>query len=716
MTNSAQNSKRFYLTTPIYYVNARPHLGHAYSTIVCDAIARRKRALGIDTWFLTGTDEHGQKIERSAALAGRTPMEFATAISGEFRGLWQLLGISNDDFIRTTEERHKRGTQKLFALLRDKGFIYKGSYTGQYCVSDELYVDGPPGTPCPDCGRVTETVSEENYFFKLSAFERKLLEFYEANPEFMGPESTRREVISFVRGGLKDLSVSRTSFSWGIPVPGDEKHVIYVWLDALANYMTALGYGSDDPADQERFKKFWPADMHLIGKEISRFHCVYWPAFLMAAGIALPRSVRANGWLLFDQGKMSKSRGNIVRAETVHAVLGSDALRYFLLREIPFGQDGSFSFDALVQRYNGDLANGYGNLVSRVVNMVHKYFGGVVPEAGAETAAEAALRESAVGAIAAFGPAFDEMNFSEALKGLWTLVAETDGYLTANAPWKRPTDRSEGEHVALQARVLATAAEAIRIITALVYPILPESAAKVWLQLGQGDIADAAKQSFLTEVSWGGLRAGTKFGEPAPLFPRAEKDAVERMQSIEEQNNKSVIEAASGEAAAKQPVEPQKAVPVVAKPDEAKTPATPVASTPHSSPATPTITAVAPAVQTPAAPQVAQVAEKISIDDVIKVELRVAQILVAERVPKADKLLRLEVDLGYEKRQILAGIAQYYEPEKLIGRKIVIVANLAPRKMRGLESNGMLLAASLEDGAPVLAGFLEEVPLGARLK
>jgi methionyl-tRNA synthetase len=724
MTNSATNSKRFYLTTPIYYVNARPHLGHAYSTIVCDAMARRKRALGIDTWFLTGTDEHGQKIERSAALAGRTPMEFATIISAEWRGLWDSLGLTYDDFIRTTETRHERGVQKLFATLRDKGFIYKGSYTGQYCVSDELYVDGPPGTPCPDCGRVTETVSEENYFFKLSAFERKLLEFYEANPEFMGPESTRREVISFVRGGLKDLSVSRTSFSWGIPVPGDEKHVIYVWLDALANYMTALGYGSDDPADQERFKKFWPADMHLIGKEISRFHCVYWPAFLMAAGIALPRSVRANGWLLFDQGKMSKSRGNIVRAETVHAVLGADALRYFLLREIPFGQDGSFSFDALVQRYNGDLANGYGNLVSRVVNMVHKYFGGVVPEAGVETAAEAALRESAVSVIAAFGPAFDEMNFSEALKGLWTLVAETDGYLTANAPWKRPVDRSEGEHVALQARVLATAAEAIRIITALVYPILPESAAKVWLQLGQGEIADAAKQSFLTEVSWGGLRAGTKFGEPAPLFPRAEKDAVERMQNIEEQNSKTVIEAAGGEVAAKQPVVPQTAVPAAAEPVEAKAPAAPVASAPLPSAVAPATTAVAPAVQAQVAPQVAaeqqlapsQEPPKISIDDVMKLELRVAQILVAERVPKADKLLRLEVDLGYEKRQILAGIAQYYEPEKLIGRKIVIVANLAPRKMRGLESNGMLLAASLEDGAPVLAGFLEEVPLGARLK
>ena len=773
------NSNRYYLTTPIYYVNARPHLGHAYSTIVCDAIARRKRALGIDTWFLTGTDEHGQKIERSAQLAGRTPMEFATAISAEFRGLWDQLGLTYDDFIRTTEERHKRGVQKLFAALRDRGFIYKGSYTGQYCVSDEAYVDGPPGTYCPDCGRLTETVSEENYFFKLSAFERKLLEFYEANPGFMGPDSTRREVISFVRGGLKDLSVSRTSFSWGIPVPGDEKHVVYVWLDALANYITALGYGSDDPADQARFAKFWPADLHLIGKEISRFHCVYWPAFLMAAGIPVPRSVRANGWLLFDQGKMSKSKGNIVRAETVQAVLGADALRYFLLREIPFGQDGSFSFDALVQRYNGDLANGYGNLVSRVVNMVHKYFGGVLPEVGVDTPAETKLRESAIHAIANFAPAFDELNFAEALKNLWLLVAEVDGYLTANAPWKRPADRSESDHALHQARVLATAAEAIRIITALVYPILPDSAGKVWRQLGQGEIADAAKNAFLTEVAWGGLRAGTRFGEPAPLFPRAEKDAVERMQNLEEKNVGTAVDAVSGNADAADaasavtsaPQAPQSALgvsPVPAPPESAAAPERATASpsvvlvqgqlagtVPHS-PAvhaqlegqltehtaapvdsgtpvatvqvhqvaaelassrlnTTPVAAPAGAPLQPAEPT-AEPAQHITIDDFTKVELRVAQILVAERIPKADKLLRLEVDLGYEKRQILAGIAQYYEPEKLIGRKIVIVANLAPRKMRGLESNGMLLAASLQDGAPVLAGFLEEVPLGARLK
>jgi methionyl-tRNA synthetase len=725
---------RYYLTTPIYYVNARPHLGHAYSTIVCDAIARRKRALGIDTWFLTGTDEHGQKIERSAELAGRTPAEFATAISAEFRGLWDQLGLTYNDFIRTTEDRHKRGVQHLFAALRDRGFIYKGSYTGQYCVSDEAFVDGPPGTPCPDCGRITETVSEENYFFKLSAFERKLLEFYEANPDFMGPESTRREIISFVRSGLKDLSVSRTTFSWGIPVPGDEKHVIYVWLDALANYITALGYGSDDPSDQARFAKFWPADMHLIGKEISRFHCVYWPAFLMAAGLPTPRSVRANGWLLFDQGKMSKSRGNIVRAETVQAVLGADALRYFLLREIPFGQDGNFSFDALVQRYNADLANGYGNLVSRVVNMMHKYFGGVVPE----SPADGGLEEFAVRTIAAFGPEFDALNFSEALRALWNLVAETDGYLTANAPWKKPADRSDEDHAALQARVLATAAEAIRIITALVYPILPDSAAKVWRQLGQGEIADAAKSAFLTELAWGGLKAGTKFGEPAPLFPRAEKDATERMQNLEDENNRTVIEAASKQQSAAGPASSSQALasPSVAHVDDHNTvtqgTAGPIdAAQPVSTAHVHTVPAELASIRLNSTPVAAPAGaplnpaeavapteepQHIGIDDFVKVDLRVAQILVAERVPKADKLLRLEVDLGYEKRQILAGIAQYYEPEKLIGRKIVIVANLAPRKMRGLESNGMLLAASLPDGAPVLAGFLEDVPLGARLK
>ncbi len=369
-------AKKFYITTPIYYVNARPHIGHAYTTLACDTIARRHRMLGDDTYFLTGTDEHGQKIERAAAAAGKTPQQFADEVSGEFRALWKRMGLTHDDFIRTTEDRHKKSVQYLFTQLRDNGYIYKGSYTGQYCVSDEMYVDVPPGAPCPECGRITETVHEENYFFKLSAFADKLLQLYAEQPEWIRPETRRNEVISFVKSGLKDLSISRSTFSWGIPVPDDPKHVIYVWLDALANYITALGYGS---ADTTKYDKYWPADVQMIGKEIVRFHCVYWPAFLMAAGIPLPNGIMAHGWLLFEENKMSKSRGNIVRAETILDVLGADALRYFLLREVVFGSDGSFSFDALVQRYNSDLANGLGNLASRTLTMINRYFKAEVP-------------------------------------------------------------------------------------------------------------------------------------------------------------------------------------------------------------------------------------------------------------------------------------------------------------------------------------------------
>ncbi|MGH9588184.1 MAG: methionine--tRNA ligase, partial [Acidobacteriaceae bacterium] len=518
---------KFYLTTPIYYVNARPHIGTTYTTIVADVIARRKRALGVDTFFLTGTDEHGQKIERSAERAGCSPQAFTDKVSAQFRALWDQMGLTYDDFIRTTEPRHKRGVQKLFTLLKERGYIYKGSYTGQYCVYDEAYVDVPAGTPCPECGRPTETINEENYFFKLSAFERALLELYEAHPEFIRPETRRNEVISFVKAGLKDLSISRTSFKWGIPVPGDEKHVIYVWMDALANYITALGWGSED---ESKFKKYWPADLHIVGKEITRFHCVYWPAFLMAAGLPLPKSVVAHGWLLFEESKMSKSRGNIVRAETILEVLGADALRYFLLREVVFGQDGSFSFDALVQRYNSDLANGYGNLVSRTLTMIGKYFDGVVPEPAGLQAASIATEIPET--IAAVEQLFEALDFSRALERLWTIVAATDGYLTASAPWKQAQSLTDEQQRALRATVLYTAAEAIRIVTALVYPVIPEAAAKVWAQLGLGDIQKAD----LKNIAWGGLKPGTKLGEIGPVFPRAEKDAVQRMKEIEEKN------------------------------------------------------------------------------------------------------------------------------------------------------------------------------------
>jgi methionyl-tRNA synthetase len=697
------DTPKFYITTPIYYVNARPHIGHAYTTVVGDAIARRKRALGFETWLLTGTDEHGQKIERSARAAGQTPQEFADVVSSQFRGLWDRMGLSYDDYIRTTEGRHRKGAQKLFLELQQRGFIYKGSYTGQYCVSDELYVDAPPGSPCPDCGRITETVSEENYFFKLSAFERKLLELYEKHPEFVRPEARRNEVISFVRGGLKDLSISRTSFNWGIPVPGDEKHVIYVWMDALANYITALGYGSDLPQDRERFARFWPADLQIIGKEISRFHCVYWPAFLMAAGLPLPKSVVAHGWLLFEQSKMSKSRGNIVRAETIVETLGADALRYFLMREVVFGQDGSFSFDALVQRYNADLANGYGNLVSRTLAMINRYFDGLVPAGEADpriaAAAETAARE--------FAQHFDALDFSRALESLWALVAAVDGYITDKAPWKLAASQDPAARTLL-ASILYTCSEALRIITALVYPVLPDAAARIWAQLGLGDIARAD----LKEVRWGQLAPETKLGESGPIFPRAEKDTVERMNELEKSNTGQSAEAeATSEAAV--------LTSVPAQPEPAPQPTLEAANQ------TAGIAGKAPAALTSAAslgtvspaPDPAARPATITIDDFAKVELRVGQVQVAEPVKGADRLLRLEVNLGDEVRQIVAGIAGAYEPEKLIGRKVVIVANLQPRKLRGLESNGMIVAASVgEKGKPVLAGFLEDVEVGARLK
>jgi methionyl-tRNA synthetase len=703
------NTPKFYLTTPIYYVNARPHIGHAYTTLVADVIARRKRALGFETWLLTGTDEHGQKIERSAQQAGQTPHEFATAVSSQFRSLWDRMGLRYDDYIRTTEERHRKGVQKLFLVLQERGFIYKGSYTGQYCVSDELYVDAPPGSPCPDCGRMTETVSEENYFFKLSALERKLLELYEQNPQFVRPETRRNEVISFVRSGLKDLSISRTSIDWGIPVPGDEKHVIYVWMDALANYITAIGYGSDSPQDKERFARFWPADVQIIGKEIVRFHCVYWPAFLMAAGLPVPKSVVAHGWLLFEQSKMSKSRGNIVRAETIVETLGADALRYFLLREVVFGQDGSFSFDALVQRYNADLANGYGNLTSRILAMIGQYFDGVVPAGDSEprvvAAAETAARE--------FAQHFEALDFSRALESLWALVAVVDGYITEKAPWKLGAAEDAAQR---RTSILYTCAEALRIITTLAYPVLPDATARIWAQLGLGDIAHAD----LKDVYWGQLAPGTKLGPSGPIFPRADKDTVKRMHEMEAGHTGKSVEA---EAETTSEAAVMTSAPGSPTPAPQPTPADQSAAV-AAQKTTGAIAAKAPTALTPAAsvgvstvPEPAARPATITIDDFAKVELRVGQVQVAEPIKGADRLLRLEVNLGDEVRQIVAGIAGAYEPEKLIGRKVVIVANLQPRKLRGLESNGMIVAASVGDkGKPVLAGFLEDVEIGARLK
>jgi methionyl-tRNA synthetase len=577
----------------------------------------------------------------------------------------------------------------MFTLLKERGYIYKGSYSGQYCVFDELYADdNTPGTPCPVCGRITETVEEENYFFKLSAMAEPLLKLYEQNPGLIYPETRRNEVIAFVKGGLRDLSISRTTFTWGIPVPDDPAHVIYVWLDALCNYATAVGFGSPDAADQQRYARYWPADVHMIGKEIVRFHCVYWPAFLLAAGLPLPKQIVAHGWLLFEESKMSKSRGNIVRSETILEVLGADALRYFLFREIVFGQDGSFSFDALVQRFNSDLANGLGNLASRTLSMIQRYFAGEVPYPSATlayTPAEAAISKLAGETIAEYNRLFEAFHFSRALECLWSLLSAVDKYIVETQPWA-VAEKQDNDSRSRLGTILYTSAEALRIITALAHPIIPDSTAKIFTQLGLSDIA----KTDLNTLRWGQMNVGTRLGRIEAVFPRADKSAIERMQQMEEERRSAAEPALTGEVTGAGATATATAV--------AQAPLSPVAT------AAP---AAAPA------PAIAQ----ITIDDFMKIELRVGTVLTAEKVEKADKLLRLTVDIGTEVRQIVAGIAKAYAPETLVGRKVVIVANLAPRKLRGVESQGMIVAASFgEEGQPALASFLEDVPNGARLK
>ncbi len=662
---SAPRAKpKYYLTTPLYYTNGLPHIGHTYSTIVADVIRRYKRMRGFDVTMTTGADEHGVNVERSAKKAGKTPQEFSTEIATQWKQLWDDLGIAGDEFIRTTDERHHRTVQWLFKRCRDNGFIEKGHYTGQYCVHDNAYVvEAGPGDPCPDCGRPTETVTEENYFFKLSAFQQRLLDFYAANPDFIKPESRRNEVLSFVQGGLRNLSITRTTIRWGIPVLGEAPHVFYVWFDALIGYLSAVG-GPDYDA-----RGLWPADLHIVGKEIIRFHAVYWPAFLMAADLPLPRQIWAHGWLLFDSEKMSKSRGNVIRPLPIVKVLGIEPLRYYLLREIVFGQDGSFSYDALVNRYNSDLANGLGNLASRTLTMIERYFGGEIPNPSPaqRTGGDIPIPSDFASEVLAKVPQlYDRLAFSLALEAIWEQVAAIDKFLTVEKPWTLAEKPEEKDRLAT---VLYTAAEGLRIVTALAHPVLPQSTQKIWRQLGQtGPLGDLQ----LDLLAWGQLKPGTKIGKPEGIFPRVEKsEAIERIEAMEQ--NKSA------EAS-------------ITTPETASTV---------------TGAAAAPAIEA---------ATKIGIEDFTKIEMRVGQVKTAERVPKADKLMQLQVDIGDEVRQIVAGIAQVYKPEDLIGRKVVVVTNLQPRKLRGVESNGMIVAASLPDGSPVLAGFLEDVPVGARLK
>ncbi len=642
---------KYYLTTPIYYVNAAPHLGTAYSTFAADLIKRFKKMEGFDPVVLTtGSDEHSRNVERAAKAANMSPEDYTAKMVVEFTSQWKKLGIDYDHFIRTSDPEHHETVRDLFQRCEKNGYIYRGSYTGQYCVNDELYVnEAKPGDPCPECGRPTETVTEENYFFKLSAFQERLLELYEKNPEFVKPDHRRNEIIAFVQQGLNDLSITRTNINWGIPVPVEGHHVFYVWFDALISYMSAVK-GED----------LWPADLHLIGKDILRFHAVYWPAFLLAADLPLPKKVFAHGWILHEENKMSKSRGNVVRPGPIAEVTGIDALRYFLLREITFGQDGSFSYDALIQRYNADLANGLGNLASRTLTMIHQYRQGEVPNSTGSPIIASTARTTGETTL----EAFDSFNFSKGLETIWGLLSGIDRSIVEYAPWKLVKSAESRAHEMVDT-ILYSSAEVLRIVTILLYPVMPMSTRKIWEQLGMTEALESVRTP---DLHWGRLRAGQKVGAVSGVFPRLDAKAIDKMQELE-------IKEKARQAAIFAPASAQ-----------------PAAGAPPDS-------------------------GKIGIEDFARVELRVGQVVFAERVKGADKLLHMHVDIGEASpRTIVAGIAEAYSPEQMVGRKVVIVANLQPRKLRGIESNGMLVAASLENGKPVLAGFLEEVPVGARLK
>jgi methionyl-tRNA synthetase len=648
--------EKFYLTTPIYYVNDVPHIGHAYTTIAADVLARYKRLAGYEVFFLTGTDEHGIKIERAARERGMSPQQWVDAVSAQFRALWDTLNISYDDFIRTSQPRHTAVAQAVFQKAYERGDIYKGVYEGWYCIPDETFLQESEleEGKCPICGRPVEWITEEAYFFRLSQYQDWIAQYIEQHPTFIQPVSRRNEVLSFVRSGLRDLCVSRSTFSWGIPVPFDPQQVIYVWIDALTNYITAIGYGGDP----ERFAKFWPADIHLIGKEILRFHAVIWPILLRSVGLPPPKQVFAHGWWTADGEKMSKSRGNVIDPGKLAQELASragaavatavDAIRYFLLREVAFGLDGDFSAAALLQRYNADLANDLGNLLSRTLTMLERYCQGIVPSPQ-EGDAGNVLAEAAAKLWADLDPLMNELAFHKALARLWEYVRAVNRYVDEQAPWALARDPAQ--HRRLHT-VLYHQAEALRIIALLIFPYMPHSGASIWRQLGLQ--TEIARQRYAAALAWGGLPAGTRVQPGEQLFPRIE----------------------TRRAAAR---------------DASRAPAS-----------------SAPQAAAPAPPTV-------SFEDFQKLDLRVGRILAAEPIPKADKLLKLTVDLGQEQRTVVAGIASSYRPEALIGKHIILVANLAPRLLRGVESQGMILAAEA-DGRIVLASVDAPVSPGAKVQ
>ncbi len=646
---------KYYITTPIYYVNDVPHIGHAYTTIAADVAARFKRLAGDDVLFLTGTDEHGINIARVAERHGVSPQAWTDRIAAEFQRLWKFLNISNDDFIRTTEGRHQRVAQAVFQRLYEQGDVYLGSYEGWYCPSCEsFYPDSElgPGRTCPvHTGRTVEWTAEESYLFRLSKYQRWLLDHIETHPSSVAPEGPRNEVLALVRSGLRDIAVSRTTFSWGVPVPFDRRHVIYVWIDALTNYITAAGY-LDDP---EKFARYWPADVHLMGKEIVRFHAVIWPAILHAAGIAVPRQTFAHGWLTFGGQRFSKSLGIVIdpaglsreiAAESgAEVAVAVDALRYFLLREIPFGSDGDFSKPALIQRFNADLANDYGNLLNRSLPLVERHFQGRIPAPGPEEGGDAALRETAASAAEGVAPLIDRLDFRGALEEVWRILNAGNKYFDAEAPWRA----AQAGRMDRAGTVLYNTLEAARIATILLSPWLPTATARAWEQLG---IAAPLGSQRLADARWGGLAAGTRVRPGRPIFPRIEARRPAAGGAATRTSDAGVSEAGG--------------------------------------------------------PGMNQ----ITIDEFKKIDLRVAEVLEAKPVAGADKLLELRVRIGGETRTLVAGIAQQYAPAQLVGRKIIVVANLQPRRVRGVESQGMLLAASHDDRIALL-GVDGDVPSGA---